>query len=61
MSAAAKILVGTIIFMYFDGLLELAPILLFGELVTLLSDQKFVFLIGPDNRKEYPIDFKKRF
>ncbi len=49
------------IYLYFDGLSELAPLLLLGELSSVLEDQKFVFLIGRKNRKKYPLDFKRQF
>lgn len=49
------------IYLYYDGMAELAPLLFLGELKPLLEQKKPVFLIGENNRKRYPVDFKKKF
>lgn len=49
------------IYLYYDGMAELAPLLFLGELKPLLERKKPVFLIGGNNRKRYPVDFKKKF
>ena len=49
------------IYLYYVDLGELAPLLLLGELEPLLNQKKPVFLIGEENKRRYPIDFKKEF
>lgn len=49
------------IYLYYSSLTELIPLLLFGALAPLLKDQKPVFLIGSENKKRYPVNFKKEF
>lgn len=49
------------IYLYYAGLGELAPLLFFGELKPLLAQQKPVFLIGTENKKRYPVNFKREF
>lgn len=49
------------IYLYYDGLAKLAPLLFFGELKYLLAQRKPVFLIGEENKNRYPVNFKKEF
>ncbi|MDE6590447.1 MAG: hypothetical protein K2K53_08935 [Oscillospiraceae bacterium] len=49
------------IYLYYESMTEFFPLLALGELKPLLEDRKFVFLVGTENRIQYPIDFKKRF
>lgn len=49
------------IYLYYETMEDLLPLLVFGELESLLEERKFVFLIGPERQRCYPIDFKKQF
>lgn len=49
------------IYLYYAGLRELAPLLFLGELEPLLRQKKPVFLIGENNKKRYPVNFRKEF
>lgn len=49
------------VYLYYSSDTEIAPLLIFCDLGPLIEDKKFVFLIGHENRKRYPVNFKKEF
>lgn len=49
------------IYLYYENVFVLARLLQTADLEPLLEHQKFVFLIGEENRKKYPISFSKEF
>ncbi len=49
------------IYLFYDSVEELIPLLFISDMEELLKEEKFVFLIGEKQRGRYPIDFKKEF
>ena len=49
------------IYLYYPSLAAAAPLLALCELEPLLEGRKFVFLFGPDSRRQYPVDFSAQF
>ena len=49
------------IYLFYDTLKPLERLMLTCDLETVLRDKKFVFLVGGENKKRYPVDFLKEF
>ena len=49
------------IYLYYSDFTAMAPLLMLCPLEPLLQEEKFVFLVGKNNRKYYPVNFKKEF